>query len=114
MSKFLKIQVVDDDQAYLYGGDDSRLLRPCANPSLTREECEYIINKAKEERHFHENEEAYFIDNMIRIFVEKELSRMTISIDGRNNSYKPRKEMTLEEIEKELGYKVKIVTKEEK
>lgn len=38
---------------------------------------------------------------------------MTIDIDYRNECYAPTKEMTIAEIEKELGYKVKIVKDEE-
>lgn len=52
--------------------------------------------------------------NKMLDYVEKNNSTLyETDIDSLNMSYSPPKEMTIEEIEKELGYKVKLV-KEEK
>ena len=52
--------------------------------------------------------------NKIIVYMAKDrIDRMTINIDHRNECYAPTKEMTIAEIEKKLGYKVKIVKDEE-
>ena len=52
--------------------------------------------------------------NTIIVYMAKDrIDGMTIDIDYRNECYAPTKEMTIAEIEKELGYKVKIVKDEE-
>lgn len=53
------------------------------------------------------------IDVIIAYFAESSAERMLIDIDEIEDQYKPAKEMTISEIEKELGYKVKIVKEKE-
>lgn len=52
--------------------------------------------------------------DLISLYIYQEkIHRIVVDIDERNRFLTPAKEMTLEEIEKELGHKVKIVSKEE-
>ena len=52
--------------------------------------------------------------NKIIVYMAKDrIDGITINIDHRNECYAPTKEMTIAEIEKKLGYKVKIVKDEE-
>lgn len=53
------------------------------------------------------------IDVIIAYFAESSAERMLIDIDEIEDQYKPAKEMTISEIEKELGYKIKIVKEKE-
>ena len=45
---------------------------------------------------------------------QERIHKFVVDIDERNRSLAPAKEMTLEEIEAELGHKVKIVNKKDK
>ena len=52
--------------------------------------------------------------NKIIVYMAKDrIDGITINIDHRNECYAPTKEMTIAEIEKKLGYKVKIVKDKE-
>lgn len=53
------------------------------------------------------------IDVIIAYFAESSAERMLIDIDEIEDQYKPAKEMAISEIEKELGYKIKIVKEKE-
>lgn len=52
------------------------------------------------------------IDFIIAYFYKYKRTGTVIDINTRNNELKPAKEMTIKEIEKALGYKVKIVKEE--
>lgn len=52
--------------------------------------------------------------NTIIVYMAKDrIDGMTIDLDHRNEYYAPAKEMTIAEIEKKLGHKVKIVKEKE-
>ena len=51
------------------------------------------------------------IDTIITYFMQQKMYTMIVDLDDRNEHYMPTKEMTIDEIEKELGHKVKIVKK---
>ena len=51
---------------------------------------------------------------MITYFAQKELDHVIVNLEIRNRWFGDAKEMTIEEIEKELGHKVKIVKEKEK
>lgn len=52
--------------------------------------------------------------NKIIVYMAKDrIDEMTVNLDHRDQCYAPAKKMTIAEIEKELGYKVKIVKDEE-
>lgn len=51
------------------------------------------------------------VDIIITWLIQQNNNRIIIDLDERNKRLAPAKEMTLEDVEKELGYKVKIVNK---
>ena len=52
--------------------------------------------------------------NKIIVYMAKDhIDGMTIDLDYRNECYAPAKEMTITEIEKKLGHKIKIVKEQE-
>ena len=53
------------------------------------------------------------LDTIATFMVRQGLNKIEMDISERDEYLSPAKEMTLEEIEKKLGYKVKIVSKED-
>lgn len=49
------------------------------------------------------------IDILATFFMQRQLNFIDVDLEKRNDALAPAKDMTLEEIEKELGYKIKIV-----
>ena len=49
------------------------------------------------------------LDIVTAYFVEHNINGLVLDINERNKILAPAKEMTINEIEKELGYKIKIV-----
>ena len=82
-------------------------------PALYDCDCFHIINNLKDQSVPSQEEFNHALDILIAFFVKDEISKMIIDIPRRNQSLAPEKEMTLEEIEEELGYKVKVVNKKE-
>lgn len=99
MSKIMRIELTEGafskDPTYLYEDDCPYIIKEVDNTygKITDEDLNDAINV------------------LIGAFVEWDMYNMVVNIDERNNIYAPTKEMTLKEIEKELGYKVKIVSK---
>lgn len=60
-----------------------------------------------------DDELSHAIDIIITYLQQKDRHTIIVDLDERNKNLAPAKEMTLEEIEKELGYKVKVVNKKE-
>lgn len=60
-----------------------------------------------------EEELALALNTLITYFMQKGSYAMVIDLDKRNKELKSAKEMTIEEIENKLGYKIKIINKEE-
>ena len=102
MNHFLYIESREEEDSSL---DSKRVL-------LNEENYKHIIASLD-----HYPPTAQEVKKAICILVGRLIYRsvwnMETDIDSLNMSYSPPKEMTIEEIEKELGYKVKIV-KEEK
>lgn len=96
MNKALRIDVVDP--SFIPDGYD--------HPRIRIYECEHIL-KSCENESMNDVEKA--INTLINHFVTKNLYTMIIDIDKRNKALAPAKEMTIGDIEKELGYKIKIV-----
>lgn len=98
MSKSLRINVVDPS-----------LIRDGYNqPGIQHHECANII-KQFENKNESMDDVAKAIDTIINYFVVNDLRYMIVDIDERNKILAPAKEMTIGDIEKELGYKIKIV-----
>ena len=80
-------------------------------PRLFSHEIANIINKF-DGRKITKDDVMYALDLISLYFYQEGIYKIVVDIDERNRLLAPAKEMTLEEIEKELGYKVKIVSKE--
>ena len=79
---------------------------------LYEDDCPYIIEKVNDiHGEITDVDFENAIDVLISAFVKKNINRLYINIDERNMEYTPVKEMTLEDIEEALGYKLKIVNK---
>lgn len=98
MKKILRINVedpnfIEDDYTY-------------DHPVIHRYECEHILKSCENES---EGDFERAINTLINFFTTKGLYSMVVDIDKRNKELAPTKEMTIDDIEKELGYKIKIV-----
>ena len=85
----------EDGNIYLHGPECRNIMRPFENVDISTDD---MINA---------------IDLIITHMVRDNLSEIVVDIAEHDQALAPPKEMTLKEIEKELGYKVKIVSKEE-
>ena len=98
MSKIMKVELTEGfstDLTYLYEND-----------------CPYIVKKVNDiHGEITDVDFGNAVDVLISAFVKKKINCLYINIDERNMECAPVKEMTLEDIEKALGYKVKIVNK---
>ena len=110
MNKIINIELKDpnleqDDYGYEY-------VRIPNYPRLFSHEINNIINKF--DGHKITEDEIMDALDLISLYIYQErIHKIVVDIDERNKNLAPAsKEMTLEEIEKELGYKVKIVSKE--
>ena len=81
------------------------------HPILFSHEIDNIINKF-DGRKITEDEVLDALDLISLYIYQERIHKIVVDIDERNRFLEPAKEMTLEEIEKKLGYKVKIVSKE--
>ena len=82
-------------------------------PTLFNHAIDNIVNKFNG-RKITKDEVADALDLISLYIYQERLCKLVVDIDERNKFLAPAKEMTMEEIEKELGYKVKIVRKENK
>ena len=98
MDKIMRIEMTEAfsrDSTYLYADD-----------------CPNIIKKVNDiHGEITEEDLTNAIDVLISAFVKRKVYSIVIDIDERNTKYAQGKEMTLEEIEKKLGNKVRIVNK---
>lgn len=80
------------------------------HPTIDPMHIPNIINNVGE---VSEDELQEAINKIIVYMAKDRIDGMTINLDYRDKCYSPAKEMTIAEIEKELGYKVKIVKERE-
>ena len=80
------------------------------HPTIKPTDIPNIINNIGE---VSEDDLQEAINKIIVYMTKDRIDEMTINLDRRDKCYTPAKEMTIAEIEKELGYKVKIVKDEE-
>lgn len=98
MNKVLRIDVVDPSSipdGYNY-------------PTIKRYECEHILKSCENKSESMDDVERA-IDTLINHIVTNGIHCMIVDIDKRNKELAPAKEMTIDDIEKELGHKIKIV-----
>lgn len=107
--KILEIKVKDPD--FESGIGDVSNIHPVQYLSVDSSEISNII-KARGKSYISEEEFNKAIDTLIIYFSQERLNCTTINIEVWNRN-KP-KEMTIKDIEDILGYKIKIVKKDER
>ena len=110
MNKIINIELKDPNlEQDGYGYEYVRIPN---YPRLFSHEIDNIINKF--DGHKITEDEIMDALDLITLYIYQErIHKIIVDIDERNSGLVPAKEMTLEEIEKELGHKVKIVNKKE-
>ena len=109
MNKIINIELKDPNlEQDGYGYEYVRIPN---YPRLFSHEINNIINKF--DGHKITEDEIMDALDLISLYIHQErIYKFVVDIDERNSSLAPAKEMTIEEIEEKLGYKVKIVSKE--
>ena len=109
MNKIINIELKDPNlEQDSYGYEYVRIPN---YPRLFSYEIDNIINKF--DSHKITKDEIIDALDLISLYIYQErIHKIVVDIDERNRFLEPAKEMTLEEIENKLGYKVKIVSKE--
>ena len=110
--KYIKIEIIDpnfDERIDPFSFGYEAKIRP----RLSEFDCPNIIKKF-EGRTITNDEMSDVLDTIVAFMVRQRSNKIVIDISERDEDLAPAKEMTLEEIEKKLGYKVKIVSKEDK
>ena len=82
-------------------------------PFIYDRDCQHIINNLNRDDEITVEELNHALDIVTAYFVEHCINGLVLDINERNKILAPAKEMTIDEIEKELGYKIKIVNEKE-
>ena len=104
MNKRIEVNLIDPDFSHslcqefptLYGIDIRNIIDKFGDRKITDEDA------------------ADALDLIAVYFWQRRIHRMVLDIDARNEALAPVKEMTIAEIEKQLGYSIKIVKEKEK
>lgn len=83
------------------------------HPRLFESECPNIMKKF-EDKEITEDDVTNALDVLAAHMTRRGIHKYIVNIGERDNSLRPLKEMTLEEIEEQLNCRIKIVSKEEK
>ena len=79
-------------------------------PFIYDRDCQHIINNLNRDTYITNDELNHALDIVAAYFVENRINGLVLDINIRNKILAPAKEMTIEEIEEKLGYKIKIVS----
>ena len=82
-------------------------------PFIYDRDCQHIIDNLNKDIEITFEELNHALDIVTAYFVEHCINGLVLDINERNKILAPAKEMTIDEIEKELGYKIKIVKEKE-
>ena len=83
-------------------------------PFIYDRDCQHIIDNLNRDTEITVEELNHALDVVTVYFVENCINGLVLDINERNKILAPAKEMTIDEIEKELGYKIKIVKENKK
>ena len=78
-------------------------------PFIYDRDCQHIINNLNIDDDITVEELNHALDIITAYFAKHCINGLVLDINERNKILAPAKEMTIDEIEKELGYKIKIV-----
>lgn len=113
MGKRIEIKLIDPnfkDDEYCFCCDTTVPKRD--HPRIYYSDCPNIIKNCGKTK-MSVDYITDLLDTLTTYFYENELHSIVVDLEQRNRYLEPAKEMTLEEIEKKLGYKVKIVSDKE-
>lgn len=82
-------------------------------PFIYDRDCQHIIDNMNRDTEITVEELNHALDIVTAYFVEHHINGLVLDINERNKILAPAKEMTIEEIEEKLGYKIKIVNEKE-
>ena len=83
-------------------------------PFIYNRDCQHIIDNLNRDTEITNDELNHALDIVTAYFVEHCINGLVLDINERNKILAPAKEMTIYEIEKELGYKIKIIKEKKK
>ena len=83
-------------------------------PYIYDRDCQHIIDNLNRDTEITVEELNHALDIVTAYFVKHRINWLVLDINDRNKVLAPAKEMTINEIEKELGYKIKIVKENER
>ena len=78
-------------------------------PFIYNRDCQHIIDNLNRNTEITNDELSHALDIVTAYFVEHCINGLILDINERNKILAPAKEMTIDEIEEKLGYKIKIV-----
>ena len=78
-------------------------------PFIYDRDCQHIIDNLNRDTEITVEELNHALDVVTAYFAEHCINELVLDINKRNEMLAPAKEMTIEEIEEKLGYKIKIV-----
>ena len=78
-------------------------------PYIYDRDCQHIINNLNRNTEITNDELSHALDIVTAYFVKHHINWLVLDINDRNKVLAPAKEMTIDEIEEKLGYKIKIV-----
>lgn len=111
MGKRMDIRIVDEDRGILYLYD---------HETKCIDETFYLTNIRKDEYpHIYldhtitDEEFDDAINIIITAFMQKDINTIEVNLERKNGALSPAREMTIKDIEKELGHKIKIIDDKE-
>ena len=115
MAKKLRIELIDKDIPCSLYADKYDTKYGDSVPFLQMHDIKNIFSKVTDGESAYEDRFDYAIDRLILHMCARSINKIIVNIDDRDKLYSKNtaREMTLDQIEKELGYKVKIIAQEE-
>ena len=116
MRKRIEVKLVDpnfkEEDTYHYSFGFDTAVPKKDHPRIYYSDCPNIIKHCGKSK-MSEEYITDLLDTLITYFYENEIQSMVVDLEQRDRYLQPAKEMTIEEIEKKLGYKGKIVSDKE-
>ena len=116
MRKRIEVKLVDrnfkEEDTYCYSFGFDTAVPKKDHPRIYYSDCPNIIKHCGKSK-MSEEYITDLLDTLVTYFYENDLQSIVVDLEQRNRYLEPAKEMTLDEIEKKLGYKVKIVSDKE-
>lgn len=115
MSKKLVVKIEDPNVNKIKYTDTDLFDPEPQIPNLDLHDCPNVVGHVRKKLGHSAtiDDVIYALDVLAAYISENDIYSFKVDISERNNSLRPAKEMSIEDIEKELGYKIKIVSDKE-